>query len=1173
MKNKIFLFLCVFLSLAFVSNYTFAKDREGAKPSSNYKSLNKTNASGKNGDSYRLNINNVNLPLNNRGIIAAVNIPPANQGAGGRYANEIFLFSSGFFMSGYTNGTLWANGVASASLVEDYVPGTYEFGENDSRNVVYVVKRTDPAFSQSWQDWKDAVILGADFYDGDGDGVYNPTDKNGNGIWDADEDMPDLLGDETVWTVYSDNKPSSQRRYSGVTPQGIEIRQTVFAFASKGAIGNIIFVRYRIRNTGAVADVLNNVYFGVWADPDLGEPTDDLVGSDIALNAGYVYNGGEDATYGANPPAFLIDFFSGPAAFIPGETFTDDNGNGIYDEGEPTLDTAYSVRGQLKGLVEIPGARNLGISSFIHYQQGEPPIQDPNNETELRYYMEGMTQEGTIIDPCTWTLGVVSGVDCATIDNRFWYSGDPVTGIGWINTKETDQRQMQNTGPFELKAGAENEVEIVAAYIVGQGRTGAVSSVAEAKRIDLGAQFIFDLNFATPSAPPPVTIMPRTDDEHIDLYFDVFKQVSDVNQSSQFDMKFEGFKVYALRTENADNEFINGIQNYKVIGTYDVDNFINDVYKQDEFGIPRILYPANPDNQLDFDVYSDSTTGKLKITIDRDPFTGGPLIKGKPYYFGVAGYAINHMALSNLDTNLAFGTPGDYVLSNQSFFGEAENSLSIPVGNMVKVYVGQDQYDLTTKPLEAEKTQGATGVGNVAVDFINKDALTGDTYEVTFEVDSSTAIYSTTFDLRNVTTGELLIDNSKDYLYGSNNVARTPTEGFILKVSEEAPEIGEVEINTATNWINEADAKFFYVPKDLPQSSKVSTLPGLTGANGNYVKADKLKRVVIRFGDGGKAYRYLNGFVGSNITKRNSYVYAEAVTAADTTVNGAVGKLGEGFVDVPFTAWIEDDVTGIKRQLAVGFIERSSKLPGGNPDGQWTPGTNLAQSLEYILVFNSDYDPNGGQQVYKGATDGTTTSWADLRGGANYNVAGSNFTPDEVKMAKSPYFDALYVVALPRVDVNNFYTAGDEYIIPVENYPYTPEDKFIFQTQRNGELTTEQKKQLFENVNVFPNPLFGFNVATSYEQGNVADDPFITFSNLPEEVTVKIYSLSGQLLRTLTTADKMAPSSQFLRWNLQNESGLRVASGMYMAIVSSPNIGEKILKFAVILPQKQLPKY
>ncbi len=54
----------------------------------------------------------------------------------------------------------------------------------------------------------------------------------------------------------------------------------------------------------------------------------------------------------------------------------------------------------------------------------------------------------------------------------------------------------------------------------------------------------------------------------------------------------------------------------------------------------------------------------------------------------------------------------------------------------------------------------------------------------------------------------------------------------------------------------------------------------------------------------------------------SSNVYAEGITAADTVGKGVVGKFGEGFVDVPFTAWVEDTQFGEKRQLAVGFIER-----------------------------------------------------------------------------------------------------------------------------------------------------------------------------------------------------------------------------------------------------------
>ena len=201
------------------------------------------------GDAYRFNINNLNIPINRVGTIADVNIPP--DGTLGRFGNGTFLFSSGFFMSGLTNGNLWAFAQASASLIENMIPGTVESGPNDPRAQIYKIRKDDMPFGQSWQDWIDAVVLGADFYDGDSDGNYNPVDLNGNGVWDPDEDAPDLLGDETAWCVYWDGQPAAQRtRFAGVEPQGVEIRQTMFAFSTTSEEGNIIFLRYRISNSG-----------------------------------------------------------------------------------------------------------------------------------------------------------------------------------------------------------------------------------------------------------------------------------------------------------------------------------------------------------------------------------------------------------------------------------------------------------------------------------------------------------------------------------------------------------------------------------------------------------------------------------------------------------------------------------------------------------------------------------------------------------------------------------------------------------------------------------------------------------------------------------------------------------------------------------------------------------
>lgn len=1194
-KNKILrhgtLFFLV-VTIGILSLGAMEGDKKGGSLNNKTYRLSKTQQSGKVGDAYRMNINNLNIPINRIGTIAAVNIPP--DGTLGRFGNSHFLFSAGFMMSGYTNGSLWAFAQATASLIENMTPGTVASGQNDPDAQMYVVRRIDPPYDpetgavhKSWLDWKVAVDkFGADFYDGDGDGEYNPLDKNGNKIWDTDEDAPDLLGDETAWCVYTDGVPGAQRlRFAGVNPQGVEIRQTVFAFASKGALGNIMFIRYRISNSGLVANQLDSVYFGVWADPDVGaEFEDDLVGVDVSRNAGFTYNGdGLDAGgYGTQVPCFMIDFFSGPAAFIPGVTFTDNNGDGIYTEGVDTpLDTAYSNRGQLLGVRKIPGAKNLDISSFVHYQQSDPERGDPDDEFEARYFMLGLLPTGDTLYACNDNplIGTVKNALCDTIDPRFWYSGDPVTQRGWLNIKLTDQRQMTNVGPFSLRVGEEKEITV--AYVVGQG-TNPINSITVARAIDDGAQFIFDGNFRAPNPPPAITPVVESGPDFIDFIFPTYEQVSFKDSTDAWDNRFQGINVYAYKT-NSTQETISGTENEKVYLTYMANNFIKNVYKENpETGGRELLYPE-AQIKLNTQVYSDPSRGKIRIRVTNDPFTGGKLIKGKPYYFAFSSYAINYSALFPMDASASFGTPGNYYLSSSGFVSEVEN-----VPRIVQVVLGEDIYSPPVPIGDGLRVAGGSR-GKLQFDVVSKSDLTGDKYKVTLYPDSSAPKYESFWKIENVTKGKVLRDSAKSYLYGNSDISDIVTEGFIVKLSSEVANIDSLlRSQTSQNWLGTGSA-FHYVSTDIDRTSKIKNIGGnLHTYNGNVVRADRLRRIEIRFGVSQKAYRYLNGFIGTTAAQRQRFFrYAENVTSANSQ-NDAVLLNGKwdtannraiGYVDVPFQVWVDDPNFGESRQLAVGFIEKSTAL-GGKPDGNWDPGTSLAISGEYIFIFDAPYDPNGNQNIYKGGPyiGGTNPTYADLNGAAIQNGAfytipnDANISAVERTIGRSSFFNTLFAVGLERKDTINFYSEGDKVILNVLGYPYTSADVFEFQTKKEGVLSDDQEKALFNSVNVFPNPMYGFNVATSYTN-SPADEPFVTFSNLPEEVTIKIYSLSGQLLRSLGTSDKSAPSSPFLRWDLQNESGLRVASGMYLAIVSSPKYGEKVLKFAIVMPQKQIQKY
>ena len=458
---------------------------------------------------YCFNINRFILPIDNIGIIADVTVDSID---GGRFDEGTILFSGGFYLSGKNGNELWGNGVVPSIRLRDYNPGVVGSFPADPKNQLYVIKTSDPHFGESWQNYKYAVMLGADFYDGDKDGTYNPVDLNGNGIWDLNEDKPDIIGDVTAWCVYNDNVPEEYRNFPDVDPQGIEIRQTAFAWGDNlsGDIRNIIFFRYRIQNKGTVTQLLDSVYFGIFSDPDITEYGDDLTGIDTLLNAAFNYNNGEDAVYGINPPAFSTAILQGPQAFIPDETFLDLNSNGTFDIGIDTpLDTAYNNNGLYIGSGQIIGAKNLNANSFIHSVCCDNLIGDPDTHYELRNCVLGKTKLGDVLIPCTWYMGEVrGGVDCSLVNPYFWFSGDPESDIGWVNIVQSDQRLYLNTGPFNLEVN--KPIDIIVAYLGARG-TSSLNSVTEAKKVAEYAHTFYKTNFTQlPSDIENETMIPGT---------------------------------------------------------------------------------------------------------------------------------------------------------------------------------------------------------------------------------------------------------------------------------------------------------------------------------------------------------------------------------------------------------------------------------------------------------------------------------------------------------------------------------------------------------------------------------------------------------------------------------------------------------------------------------------
>ena len=128
----------------------------------------------------------------------------------------------------------------------------------------------------------------------------------------------------------------------------------------------------------------------------------------------------------------------------------------------------------------------------------------------------------------------------------------------------------------------------------------------------------------------------------------------------------------------------------------------------------------------------------------------------------------------------------------------------------------------------------------------------------------------------------------------------------------------------------------------------------------------------------------------------------------------------------------------------------------------------------------------------------------------------------------------------------------------------TPADIFSFNAPGPEFDEARKKQDALEMVNVFPNPYIGFNRLETNRFNR-----FMRFTHLPERATVRIFNLAGTLARTLEKNDP----SPWLDWDLQNENQLPVASGLYLAHIEMPGIGQKVLKVIIVQEQEFLDTF
>lgn len=301
------------------------------------------------------------------------------------------------------------------------------------------------------------------------------------------------------------------------------------------------------------------------------------------------------------------------------------------------------------------------------------------------------------------------------------------------------------------------------------------------------------------------------------------------------------------------------------------------------------------------------------------------------------------------------------------------------------------------------------------------------------------------------------------------------------------------------------------------------------------------------------------------------------------------------------------------QRLEMAFGEASDERDQNGTDMYWNP---TSQVLGVLNNNNSyvPYAPFFGGRHYIYVLDipypaaGTGSGVDDI-----YNVLGSTNVQEYQAMVTNPLnqpyrsevigiYDHIMWTAMPYLTPGYTMKSMADGLIPDDNTvtiklrvqkPYAkfgtsataaggdslPRYKFSTKGLGAKENRDSVAKTALDLIRVVPNPYYAYS---SYETG--ANDTRVKITNLPNECTIKIYTLDGQLVRTLSrsisgnnpaTGKRIEISDGFdlndntgstnidntIDWDLKNNKNITVASGIYLFDITAPGIGHKVLKW------------
>ena len=291
---------------------------------------------------------------------------------------------------------------------------------------------------------------------------------------------------------------------------------------------------------------------------------------------------------------------------------------------------------------------------------------------------------------------------------------------------------------------------------------------------------------------------------------------------------------------------------------------------------------------------------------------------------------------------------------------------------------------------------------------------------------------------------------------------------------------------------------------------------------------------------------------GDNLLRRWHGTIAQEFRAADIKIYwGATAGKPDSVIDVthhlpvPFSGQFE---------ASYGFISDFAGLaPGSAPDGV----------VSYHDIMFGPCQPLNPQWSQAGCASRNLASQATL---GPVDVTGDDVSDGNgfaLYINSEPYFFLTNTLPVkPAVWTYRSYDgmvtkSGGKYtFVQTPSNPAVPGLKLVFQATTAASFPQTASGDLSQ-IHTVPDPYY---VTNSLETS--ATTKVLRFVNLPNQAIIRIYSLSGILIRVLTHNDPTGGGEAV--WDLRNRNNQFVASGVYFYHVEAPDGKTKVGRFTVV---------